>query len=66
MAFMFSRRFRTPEAQEVIDASLFLAAIFCHKPETQPEGHGRHHLTRCQRKSEYDQVLKPSVLTGWQ
>lgn len=60
----------TLEAQEVVSASLFLAAIFCHKPEMQPEGRGRKHLTRCERKSECDRVvsaaLKPSVLTGWQ
>lgn len=60
----------TPEAQEVDGASLFSAVILCHKPETQPEGHGRRHLTKCERKSGCNRLvsssLKASVLTGWQ
>lgn len=44
-----------PQAQEVVGSTLFFVGIFCHKPKIQPEGHGRRHLRKCEKKSEGEQ-----------
>lgn len=39
----------------MVGSTLFLVGIFCHKPKIQPEGHGRRHLRKCEKKSEGEQ-----------
>lgn len=71
MAFLFSRHLRTQQASRLRKWLVQVYSklqFFCHKPETELEGHRRCHLTRWERKSVCDLVvslvLKPLVLTG--